>query len=104
MNILIATDAWEPQVNGVVKTLKNTIQKLKEMGHNVKTITPLDYWCFKVPFTKDIHSPFWVRTKTIKNQIEWADYIHISTEGIIGLAIKKYCIRKRYKFTRHGPV
>ena len=46
MNILIATDAWEPQVNGVVKTLKNTIKKLEEMGHAVKVICPSDYWCF----------------------------------------------------------
>ena len=95
MNILIATDAWEPQVNGVVKTLKNTIKKLEEMGHTVKVICPSDYWCFKVPFTKDIFSPYWVRTKTIKYKIEWDDYVHISTEGTIGLAVRKYCIKKR---------
>jgi glycosyltransferase involved in cell wall biosynthesis len=99
MNILIATDAWEPQVNGVVKTLKNTIKKLEEMGHTVKVICPSDYWCFKVPFTKDIFSPFWVRVKTIRDQVEWADYIHISTEGVIGLAVRSYCLKRGYKFT-----
>lgn len=99
MNILIATDAWEPQVNGVVKTLKNTIKTLEEMGHTVKVITPNDYYCFKVPFTKDIYSPYWVRTSTIIEKVEWADYIHISTEGSIGWKVRNYCLKKGYKFT-----
>jgi glycosyltransferase involved in cell wall biosynthesis len=99
MNILIATDAWEPQVNGVVKTLKNTIKILEEMGHTVKLITPNDYWCFRLPFTKDIYSPYWVRSSTIIDKIEWADYIHISTEGSIGWKVRNYCIKKGYKFT-----
>ena len=97
MNILIATDAWEPQVNGVVKTLKNTIKILEEMGHTVKLITPNDYWCFRLPFTKDIYSPYWVRSSTITEKIEWADYIHISTEGSIGWKVRNYCLKKGYK-------
>ena len=99
MNILIATDAWEPQVNGVVKTLKNTIKILEEMGHTVKLITPNDYWCFRLPFTKDIYSPYWVRSSTIIEKIEWADYVHISTEGSIGWKVRNYCLKKGYKFT-----
>lgn len=99
MKILIATDAWEPQVNGVVKTLKNTIKKLEEIGHTVQVICPTNYHCYKIPFTKDIYTPYWVRTKTIEKQIEWSDYVHISTEGTIGLAVRKYCHKKGYKYT-----
>ena len=99
MNILIATDAWEPQVNGVVKTLKNTIQMLEDMGHTVALITPADYRCFRVPFTKDIYAPYWVSNASIRNKIEWADFVHVATEGVIGLAVRRFCIRKAYHFT-----
>ncbi len=40
MRILIVTDAWTPQVNGVVRTLSSTIQELERMGHEVKVIEP----------------------------------------------------------------
>ena len=42
MRIMIVTDAWEPQVNGVVRTLKQTRMELEKMGHVVEMITPLD--------------------------------------------------------------
>ena len=42
MRILIVTDAWEPQVNGVVRTLKTTARELTKMGHEVQFLTPLD--------------------------------------------------------------
>jgi hypothetical protein len=40
MKIAIATDAWQPQINGVVRTLEQTVAHLKEMGHDVRFITP----------------------------------------------------------------
>lgn len=99
MKILIATDAWEPQVNGVAKTLKNTIKELKENNHNIELISPNDYKCWKLPFTKDIYSPYWITNKTIKKQIQSADYIHISTEGPIGIAVRNYCVKNKLNFT-----
>ncbi len=43
MKILIVTDAWEPQVNGVVRTLKSTRRELQKMGHEVELLTPLEF-------------------------------------------------------------
>ncbi|RVD52395.1 glycosyltransferase family 1 protein, partial [Mesorhizobium sp. M2D.F.Ca.ET.140.01.1.1] len=43
MKIMIVTDAWEPQVNGVVRTLKNTTRELTELGHRVDLLTPLEF-------------------------------------------------------------
>ena len=42
MRIMLVTDAWEPQVNGVVRTLSRTVQELREMGHEVMMVTPND--------------------------------------------------------------
>jgi len=99
MKILIATDAWDPQINGVVKTLKNTISNLKNLGLDVETINPTQYKSFRVPFTKDVYSPIHISKNNIKDKIEWADYVHVSTEGIIGLNVRNYCIGKNYKFS-----
>lgn len=43
MKIMIVTDAWEPQVNGVVRTLKSTARELTALGHRVELLTPLEF-------------------------------------------------------------
>ena len=43
MRIMIVTDAWEPQVNGVVRTIKSTRRELEKMGHTVSLLTPLEF-------------------------------------------------------------
>ena len=54
MKILIATDAWEPQVNGVVRTLQATVRELQKRGHLVKIIHPEDFQTFAMPTYPDI--------------------------------------------------
>ena len=54
MNIALVTDAWEPQVNGVVRTLKNTARELQSMGHTVEMITPLEFRTLPCPTYPDI--------------------------------------------------
>src|SRR4249919_1552118 len=49
MRILIATDAWEPQVNGVVRTLTRVVQELQEIGHTVEVIHPGQFKTFPLP-------------------------------------------------------
>src|SRR5690606_16139822 len=54
MNIVIITDAWEPQVNGVVRTLTQTRLELQRMGHRVELITPLDFRTLPCPTYPEI--------------------------------------------------
>ena len=54
MKIMIVTDAWEPQVNGVVRTLKQTMHELKKMGHVIEMITPLEFKTIPCPTYPDI--------------------------------------------------
>ncbi len=99
MRILIATDAWSPQVNGVVRTLSMTIKTLESMGHQVRTINPSQYRTLPVPLTSDVRLPLCIGSSSIKPHVDWADAVHISTEGPVGLAVRRLCIRKNHRFT-----
>ena len=54
MKIMIVTDAWEPQVNGVVRTLKNTTRELTALGHRVELLTPLEFRTLPCPTYPEI--------------------------------------------------
>ena len=55
MKILIATDAWRPQINGVVRTLSTTVEHLTRLGHEVKMIEPGQFLRFPCAFYPEIH-------------------------------------------------
>lgn len=99
MKILIVTDAWEPQVNGVVTTYKNLIKGLEKDGYEVEVISPNNFkhqvYTKKYPEVP-ITLPF-----GIINMINDAnaDYIHVATEGPIGLAASLYLRYKKMQFT-----
>jgi glycosyltransferase involved in cell wall biosynthesis len=92
--ILIATDAWEPQVNGVVMTLK----KIQEECDDVVFITPNDFKSFPCPLYNEISLaiPFGIDKKIKKLNPK---YIHIATEGLIGLAVRNWCVKNKRNFT-----
>jgi len=100
MKILIVTDAWKPQVNGVVRTLETTILTLQSMGHQVEVISPFGFPSIPCPTYKEI-SLTWSPFKVVKQIIERCepDAIHIATEGPLGWAARRYCKRKQIKFT-----
>ena len=87
--VVIVTDAWFPQVNGVYTTLKNVVKELKETC-DVMVIHPGMFYGIKVPFYKEIKMalPFGF-SKMMKDYNP--DYIHIATEGPLGFAAKLYC-------------
>lgn len=94
--ILIATDAWEPQVNGVVTTLK----KIQELDKEVIFLTPNDFKNFYNPIYPEIRLAF-PSQKEISSIISNINpsHIHISTEGPIGWAVRKWCINNKFKFS-----
>ena len=80
MRIMIVTDAWRPQVNGVVRTLTETCRELGELGHNVSMITPLDFRTFPCPTYPDI-------------RLSWRPYAKVaammsSSVCVVGLKLK----------------
>ena len=100
MKILIATDAWEPQVNGVVRTLQATILDLRQGGHLVRLVTPQDFQTFAMPTYPDIRLAM-VTAGALRDVLasEQPDAIHIATEGPIGWAMRGACLALRRRFT-----
>ncbi len=100
MKILIVTDAWDPQVNGVVRTLKSTRRELEKMGHDVDLVTPQEFHTVPCPTYPEIRlSIFPARRVNQRIADARPDAIHIATEGPLGLAARRYAIRQGLPFT-----
>jgi glycosyltransferase involved in cell wall biosynthesis len=100
MNIVIVTDAWEPQVNGVVRTLKKTAEHLSQFGHDVHMLTPLDHITVPCPSYPSIRLALFPSFKVTKQLNELRpDAVHIATEGPIGSAARRWCLKHDVRFT-----
>lgn len=100
MKIMIVTDAWEPQVNGVVRTLTQTRRELEAMGHQVDMITPLEFSTVPCPTYPEIRLSL-LPGRKVNRRIETfaPDALHIATEGPLGLAARGYALRHKLPFT-----
>jgi len=100
MKILVATDAWRPQVNGVVRTLGSLAHAAAALGVAVEFLSPDGFWTFPVPTYPGLRLAL-PRRRRIAERIEAAkpDAIHIATEGPIGHAVRAYCLRHARPFT-----
>lgn len=100
MRILIATDAWEPQVNGVVVTLANTVAWLERWGHEVRVLSPLAFRTVPLPSYPEIRVALLPGRRVARAITDWApEAIHIATEGPIGSAARAHCLRAGLAFT-----
>ena len=100
MRILIVTDAWEPQVNGVVRTLKSTRRELEAMGHEVDVVTPLEFRTLPCPTYPDIRLSLMPRAKLARRIRDCdPDALHIATEGPLGMAARSYALHTGMPFT-----
>ena len=96
MKIMIITDAWDPQVNGVVRTLKQTRAELIGMGHEVEMITPNDFKTIPCPTYPDISLSLFPGKTVAKKIKEFApDAMHIATEGPLGLSARAYAVKNK---------
>jgi len=100
MRIALATDAWLPQVNGVVRTLNYTRDELTRLGHEVLAITPEGRRSFPCPTYPEIRLSLF-QGRAIARQLDefQPDCIHIATEGPLGGAVRRYCLRRGLPFT-----
>lgn len=100
MKILLATDAWEPQVNGVVTALRATVSKLHELGHDTLILSPDLFAGFSLPTERDIRFAL-ANPKRLATLIRYfhPDAIHIATEGPVGAAARHYCLSHNLPFT-----
>ena len=100
MKIMIVTDAWEPQVNGVVRTLKATRGELEAMGHRVDIMTPLEFRTVPCPTYPDIRLSLLPGAGVARRITEFdPDALHIATEGPLGLAARRFALKRNWPFT-----
>lgn len=100
MRILIATDAWHPQVNGVVVTYARLAQEIEALGGAVAFITPGEFFTLPCPTYPEIKLAL-LGTNSVAKRVDSfkPDYIHIATEGPIGLMTRSYCLKHKHPFT-----
>jgi glycosyltransferase involved in cell wall biosynthesis len=100
MRIAIATDAWRPQINGVVRTLEMTVKLLRARGHDVTVISPDQFRTVPCPGYGEIRLAVAPRFGLRKALTGFApDIVHISTEGPIGWSTRRWCMANDVPFT-----
>ena len=100
MRIAIVTDAWSPQVNGVVRTLQATRAELERMGHKVLVISPDLFRSLPCPTYPEIRLAF-AGTAAVGRMLEEFDAhaVHLATEGPVCLAARRWCLARDFPFT-----
>ena len=95
MRIMLVSDAWKPQVNGVVRTLSTVVDTLERRGHKVKTVTPDQFRTLPCPSYPEIRlavNPFGGVRRAFDSFAPEA--VHIATEGPLGFTARRYCCRR----------
>lgn len=98
--ILIVTDAWKPQINGVVRCLESVASELEKRGHEIIFLTPDMFWTLPMPTYPEIQlalAPIGAVGEYIDHH--QADFIHIATEGPLGFQARMHCEAEQLAFT-----
>lgn len=100
MRVVIISDAWRPQINGVVRTLTETIKNLQQFGHNVTLISPQDFRTVPCPTYAEIRLAL-LPYRQLNQRLHALrpNAIHIATEGPLGIAARRWCIKHNKPFT-----
>ena len=100
MRLLIATDAWQPQVNGVVRSIERMVDELPYFGVETTVLSPNGFRTVPLPSYPEIRLAI-TRRKTVRAMIEAArpDAVHIATEGPVGYAVRRWCLEEKRPFT-----
>ena len=100
MRILLVTDAWAPQINGVVVTLQNTVRWLERWGHEVHVLSPGGFRTMPMPTYPEIPLALFPAREVARRFREFEpDAVHIATEGPLGGAARAYCLKHGMSFT-----
>lgn len=100
MNLVIISDAWHPQTNGVVVTLGRTRQELERLGHTVTVTSPDAFYTVPCPGYPEIRLALFARRAVHARLDELQPQaVHIATEGPLGLAARSWCLKRNFPFT-----
>ena len=98
--ITVVTDAWHPQVNGVVRSLENTIGEMQKMGHEIMLVTPDRFRNVPLPSYPEIRIAL-TRYTTVAREFDrfQPSFVHIATEGPLGFYARRWCLARKMPFS-----
>jgi glycosyltransferase involved in cell wall biosynthesis len=100
MRVMIVTDAWLPQTNGVVSTLTATAATMRNFGHEIDLLTPVEFRSIPCPTYPEIRLSLRPAKKLAARFAQCQpEAVHIATEGPLGVAARQYCIARQLPFT-----
>lgn len=100
MRIALVSDAWRPQINGVVRTLETTVGTLRGRGYSVETITPDQFRTIRCPSYPEIRLAIGAGREVARRLGQFgADAVHIATEGPLGWAARRWCLERGLPFS-----
>ena len=100
MRILLVTDAWPPQVNGVVPTLQRVKQECEAQGHRFEVVSPDQFRSVPCPTYPEIRLALRPRPRIAARLAAFRPHcVHIATEGPLGIAARRQCLRQELPFT-----
>ncbi|MGV7032107.1 glycosyltransferase family 4 protein [Methylobacterium symbioticum] len=100
MRLLIATDAWHPQVNGVVRSLQHMVDAGRALGCEPVLLTPSDFRSMPMPGYPEIRLAYATRARVARRWDGLApSHVHIATEGTVGYAVRRHCLATGRPFT-----
>lgn len=100
MKVMVVTDAWSPQVNGVVTTLRKMGEGLNNIGHEVCFVTPESFRSLPCPTYPEIRLSLLPYSGVKKEIGKFQPHaLHIATEGPLGIAARRYCVKRGFPFT-----
>jgi hypothetical protein len=100
MKILVATDAWHPQVNGVVRTLGHVAREARTLGVELEFLSQGEFWTLPMPTYPEVRLAL-TGPGAVARKLDRArpDAIHVATEGPLGHAVRRVCLRRGPPFT-----
>jgi glycosyltransferase involved in cell wall biosynthesis len=100
MKFVLVTDAWDPQVNGVVRTWQHVTKEMTKLGHDPHVIHPGQFRTIGAPRYPEIRLAL-LPGKAVRKQLDELnpDAIHIATEGPLGTAARKWCMKNAICYT-----
>jgi glycosyltransferase involved in cell wall biosynthesis len=100
MRVLVATDAWHPQINGVVRTLTSLARSARNLGVTIEFLSPEGFPSVPLPTYPGLRLALPNRREIVRRiEAVAPDAIHIATEGPIGYMVRAYCLRQGLPFT-----
>lgn len=98
--ILIVSDTWHPKIDGIVRVTDQLVRRLEARGHTTLVVHPGLFFTIPFPVYPELRLALFPTPRLVRMVESFApDHIHVMTEGPLGLAMRRLCRKRGWKFT-----